>query len=111
MAEGGYDEKALSIPAPFVNHSDLLFMPENVRFSFSEKYESAPPHFWAEALSLGQVLVRALQPSPPEDTVMTVTELANGGHHFHDGDCACGATWEDWVDNIAPKTCPNAQAA
>ena len=72
MAEGGYDEKALSIPAPFVNHSDLLFMPENVRFSFSEKYESAPPHFWAavtmtraEALSLGQVLVRALQPSPP----------------------------------------------
>ena len=103
MAEGGYDEKALSIPAPFVNHSDLLFMPENVRFSFSEKYESAPPHFWAavtmtraEALSLGQVLV---------------TELANGGHHFHDGDCACGATWEDWVDNIAPKTCPNAQAA
>ena len=68
---GNYRAEAIVMPAPLVNHTDLLFMPGIVRFTFSESYEGMPMQMRGavtmsrdEALVLAEALVNALVPAP-----------------------------------------------
>jgi hypothetical protein len=75
MMEGNYDTQAIGLPAPFVNHTDMLLSPEHVRMTFSEKYAAMVPQYRAavlmtraEALALARGILAALE--PPADIVV-----------------------------------------